>query len=90
MGGAALVVTTLPPAPVPAAIDLPSDPQNLDFVYSCERDVRPYRPANPGCSRHTAVAAAAAGRTAPTTDHHCAPILHTSTASAGGVGRRTR
>ena len=39
----------------------------------------------PVAVRHTA--AAATGRTAQNTNHHHAPILHMSTASAGGVGR---
>ena len=71
-------------AAVSAGIDLPSDPQNLVFVYCRERNVCPRRPA-----RHTAAAAAAAagGRTASSTNHHRAPRLHMSTASAGGVGR---
>ena len=101
MGGAALLTATPPTrhsaqsvtfinvffflqvcsAAVSAGIDLPSDPQNLDFVYCRERDICPRRPA-----RHTA-AAAAGGRTASSTNHHRAPRLHMSTASAGGVGR---
>ena len=70
----------------PAAIDLHSDLHNLVFVYCYERNVRPRRPANPGCSRY-AHTAAAAGRTAASTNHHRVPTLHMFSASTGGPGR---